>query len=1170
MSVSGATFAHLHCHSEYSMLDGASRIKDLVSFAKDQNMPGLALTDHGVMYGAVRFYKEAKDAGIKPVMGCEVYVTADRHDRSRAPYYHLTLLARTAEGYKNLMKLSTCGFLEGFYYKPRVDMEMLRRHGRGIICLSGCLSAEVPTRILEGRPDEARKVLLEYQEIFDAVYLEMQDHGISEQRRVNEGIIKLHREDGIPLVAANDSHYTTRSDAKMHDVLLCIGTGKFYNDPNRMKFSGEEFYVKTVEEMARIFPDHPEALENTIKVIESVEDVGIELGKTRLPNFPKPEGYTADAYLREQCERGLAKRYGERAKSPEVRQRLEFELGTIGKMGFADYFLIVWDFVKYAKDQKIAVGPGRGSAAGSIVAYALEITDLDPLQYSLLFERFLNPDRINMPDVDIDFSVGGRGEVMKYVTEKYGGHEHVAQIITFGTIGAKAAIRDSGRIYQYPYSDTDKLAKFIPDKPVGTTLRDVLTPGEDGYVAGEKHPGAAREIIQYVQQNEAAKQVLDTAFEIEGFARHAGTHAAGVVISEEKLTDIVPLQAVKKAGAKGEEEEHLSIMVQHPMSDVEALGLLKVDFLGLRNLDVIEETLATIRQSGEEEPDIRTVPLDDEKTLGLFARGDTFGVFQFESSGMQRMLQEVRPDRFDDLVALNALYRPGPMDYIPTFKRGKHDPESVKYLDERLKPILEPTYGVAAYQEQLMEISKTLGGFTPGEADTLRKAIGKKNAAMLATLKDKFMEGCAANDVSMDAADELWNWMEKAGGYSFNKSHSACYSFLAFQTAYLKAHYPEAYMAALMSSVMNTKDRVPQYVAEARAMKIEVLPPDVNESGRRFTVVGGTIRFGLSAVKNVGENTVEAIIAAREEGGPFTDIFDFCERVDSSTYNKRTVESLIKCGAFDNIGPSRAAMLAVHAKAVERSTKGLKGASEDQFSMFDAAELAPPKPEFPPIEDDHRESLEWEKETLGLYVSDHPLRPILHKLKKHTDTTVSELEGYRDGAVVWVGGLATSVRTNTTRKGDMMAMLQLDDTRGLAEVIVFPRVYASCASCVREDAVLKVKGRVETKEGIPRIMALEIEELHLEPGPDPMYLDAGAFVGLSRAAVQQAFEVLERHPGESPLSLVASNDGLEEKISTVEDSSDLHAELKQLLGPRCLYYARPAAVPAEPEMEQVS
>src|SRR5918998_2792735 len=660
LSGGSGAFAHLHCHSEYSMLDGASRIKDLVQFAKEQNMPGLALTDHGVMYGAVRFYKEAKDAGIKPLMGGEVYVTADRNDRSRAPYYHLTLIARTAAGYRNLMKLSTCGFLEGFYYKPRVDLEMLRKHGRGIICLSGCLSAEVPTRILEGRPDEARKLLLEYAEIFDDVYLEMQDHGIPEQRRVNEGLVRLHKETDIPLVAANDSHYTTRTDARMHDVLLCIGTGKFYNDPKRMKFSGEEFYVKTVEEMARIFPDHPEALENTVKVVETVEDVGIELGKTRLPNFPKPEGYTADQYLREQCERGLARRYGGRAKSREVLSRLEFELETIGKMGYADYFLIVWDFVKYAKDRKIAVGPGRGSAAGSIVAYALEITDLDPLEYSLLFERFLNPDRINMPDVDIDFSVSGRSEVMRYVTDKYGGHEHVAQIITFGTIGAKAAIRDSGRIFQYPYSDTDKLAKFIPDKPVGTMLRDVLTPGEDGYLPGERHPGAARDIIQFVERNDAAKQVLDTAFEIEGFARHAGTHAAGVVISEEPLTDIVPLQFTKTRGFSVDDEEELTVIVQHPMGDIEALGLLKVDFLGLRNLDVIEETLETIKAATGKELDIRTIPLDDEETLKLFARGDTFGVFQFESSGMQRMLQEVRPDRFDDLVALNALYRPGP------------------------------------------------------------------------------------------------------------------------------------------------------------------------------------------------------------------------------------------------------------------------------------------------------------------------------------------------------------------------------------------------------------------------------------------------------------------------------------------------------------------------------
>ena len=1166
---SGGAFAHLHCHSEYSMLDGASRIRDLISFAKAENMPGIALTDHGVMYGAIKFYKEAKSAGIKPIMGCEVYVAADRHDRSRAPYYHLTLLARTAEGYRNLMKLCSAGYLEGFYRKPRVDMELLRRHGKGIICLSGCLSAEVPTRILEGRVDEARKLLFEYAEFFDGVYLEMQDHlEIPAQNRVNEGLIRLHEETGIDLVATNDSHYTARSDARMHDVLLCIGTGKFYSDPKRMKFRGQEFYVKSAEEMARLFPKHPEALENTLKVVDLVEDVGIELGKTRLPNFPKPAGYTADTYLRERCEEGLLRRYGK--ITPEIERRLDFELATIEKMGFADYFLIVWDFVKYAKDSRIAVGPGRGSAAGSIVAYALEITDLDPLAYSLLFERFLNPDRISMPDVDIDFSVQGRGEVMRYVTDKYGGHEHVAQIITFGTIGAKAAIRDAGRIFQYPYSDTDKLAKVIPDKPVGTALRDVLTPGEDGYVAGEKHPGAARDIIQYVEKDEAAKQVLDTAFEIEGFARHAGTHAAGVVISEEPLTDIVPLQLIRAKGAS-ETEEELPVMVQHPMSDVEALGLLKVDFLGLRNLDVIEATLETIKETTGEELDIRTIPLDDEKTLRLFARGDTFGVFQFESSGMQRMLQEVRPDRFDDLVALNALYRPGPMDYIPNFKRGKHDPESVKYLDPRLKPILEPTYGVAAYQEQLMEISKSLGGFTPGEADTLRKAIGKKNVRLLAPLKDKFTSGCEQNRVAPEVAEELWNWMEKAGGYSFNKSHSACYSFLAFQTAYLKAHYPEAYMAALMSSVMNTKDRVPQYVAEARAMKIRVLPPDVNESGRRFTVVGETIRFGLSAVKNVGDSCVEAIIAAREEGGPFEDLFDFCERVESSTFNKRTLESLIKCGAFDGTGHPRAAMLAVHGQAVERAAKLKTSAGDDQFCMFDSTELAnlaPPKPEIPAIEDDRRRSLEWEKETLGLFVSDHPLRPVLHKLKKHADTTVSDLDGCRDGAVVWVGGLATSVRVNTTRKGDQMAMLQLDDTRGLAEVIVFPRVYASCADCIREDAVLKVKGRVEHKEGIPRIVALEMEERHLEPGLDPVYLHAACFMDLPRSAARQAFEIIGRHQGSSPLFLVSSDGELEERLGGVEDSSDLHAELKQLLGPKCIGYLRPQST--EPEMEQVS
>lgn len=1154
------------------MLDGASRIKDLVAFAKGEGSPGIALTDHGCMYGMVKFYQEAMGAGIKPLMGCEVYVTADRHDRSRSSYYHLTLIARTGEGYRNLLKLSTAGYLEGFYYKPRVDMELLRRYGKGIICLSGCLSAEVPSKILEGKLDEARQRLLDYEEIFDAVYLEMQDHGIDLQRRVNEGIIKLHKETGIDLVATNDSHYTARSDAKMHDVLLCIGTGKFYNDPKRMRFDGEEFYVKSKEEMARIFPDHPEALENTIKVVNSVEDVGLELGKTRLPNFEKPAGHTAKSYLRELCERGLVNRYGERARSPEVRQRLDFELETIGKMGFEDYFLIVWDFVRYAKEQKIAVGPGRGSAAGSIVAYALEITDLDPLEYSLLFERFLNPDRISMPDVDIDFSVGGRAEVMRYVTEKYGGHEHVAQIITFGTIGAKAAIRDAGRIYQFPYGETDKLAKFIPEKPVGTGLRDVLIQRDDGeYEPGEKHPGAAREMISYVKANDSARQVLDTAFEIEGYARHAGTHAAGVVISEEKLTDIVPLQRVAK--------DEGAVMVQHPMSDVEALGLLKVDFLGLRNLDVIEETLATIKETRGEEVDIAKVPLDDEETLKLFERGDTFGVFQFESSGMQRMLQEVRPDRFDDLVALNALYRPGPMDYIPTFKKGKHDPESVVYLDERLKPILEPTYGVAAYQEQLMEISKSIGGFTPGEADTLRKAIGKKNLKLLAPLKDKFVSGCEKNGVGEEVAEELWGWMEKAGGYSFNKSHSACYSFLAFQTGYLKAHYPTEYMAALLSSVMNTKDRVPQYVAEARAMKIEVLPPDVNESGHRFTAVDGKILFGLSAVKGVGEGCVEAIIEAREAGGPFADIFDFCDRVPPKTVSKRVLESLIKCGAFDSMGVGRQALLAVHAQAADRAAAAAKGADEGQFAMFDVTELAPPKPEIPEMEDDKRETLEWEKETLGLFVSDHPLRPVLHKLKKHVDTSVSELDGRRDGDFVWVGGLATSVRVNTTRKGDTMAMMQLDDTRGLAEVMVFPRVYAKFSGAIREDAIVKVKGRVERKEGLPRIMAMEVEELDLKPGADPLYLRASAFTGLARKEARRAFEVIQRFPGDAPLMLVTDDGRVEERIADVEDAGDLHAELKRILGLDSIGYARPAPeageerepLPPEPvRMERVS
>ena len=1067
-------FAHLHCHSEYSMLDGASRIEDLISFAKDQNMPGIALTDHGVMYGAIKFYKEARDAGIKPIMGCEVYVAANRHDRSRAPYYHLTLLARTAAGYKNLMKLCTAGYLEGFYRKPRVDMELLRRHGKGIICLSGCLSAEVPTRILEGRVDEARRLLFEYAEIFDAVYLELQDHlEIPEQKRVNEGLIRLHKETGMDLVATNDSHYTARSDARMHDVLLCIGTGKFYSDPKRMRFTGQEFYVKSAEEMARLFPKHPEALENTLKVVDLVEDVGIELGKTRLPNFPKPVGYTADDYLRELAFEGLRRRYGDPPPAEAV-ERLEMELGVIGRMGFDAYFLIVWDFVKYAKDNGIAVGPGRGSAAGSIVSYSLDITDVDPLRYGLLFERFLTAERVSMPDIDIDFSVKGRDRVIRYVAEKYG-QESVAQIITFGRMFPRAATRDAARVLGYDYGAGDRLAKMIPDPIMGRppSFEDCLRPGE--------------ELARAYKEDPQAKRIIDVARGLEGIVRNSSIHAAAVVIADRPLTDIVPLQLAEDRGEVGEDGTRTyRTVTQYSMKPIEEIGLLKMDFLGLRNLDVIESALDIIERSAGQRPDMATLPLDDPKTYEMLARGDSVGVFQFESEGMREALKKVRPTEFDDLVALVALYRPGAMRYIDTYARNKRRPDEIAYIDERLRPITEKSYGVILYQEQSMQIAKEIAGFTGPQADDLRKAIGKKDRAKMAGMKDRFVDGARRTGTSDRVIQELWSVNEAAADYSFNRAHAACYALIAYRTAWLKANHPADYMAALISSVMSTKDKVPFFVSRCEEMGIEVLPPDVNESGHDFKVSGGNIRFGLDAVKNVGAAAVDAIIRARDEGGPFTSIWDFCERVDCRAVNKKAIESLVRCGALDSTGATRTGMLSVLPQAQAAGSKAQQDAQLGQSSIFDLEEpaaaggggpaLARQHPPVPSVPDERRDLNVMEKETLGLFLSSHPLKEVRPALRARVECSLAELKGKSDGSWVTVGGMIAEAKRIRTKKGDPMLFATLDDLEAQVELLVFNSAYAANSEKIDVDKVVIVRGRVDHKEqGETKLVAQEVE-----------------------------------------------------------------------------------------------
>ncbi len=1035
-------FTHLHNHTEYSLLDGACRIGLMVETAKKMGLESLAITDHGALYGIIDFYKACKKEGIKPIIGCEVYTAAramhDKDPKADANQGHLVLLAKNQEGYRNLMKIVSQGFVEGFYYKPRVDMGLLEKYSKGIIALSACIAGDIPRLILENKPEQGRERAMQYKKIFsDGFYIELQRHGMPEEKRVEGELISIGRELEIPLVATNDAHYIKKEDAQIHDILLCIGTNKKLSDPpkdqdpkgGRMKFFNDEFYFKSPNEMGELFHDLPEALENTVKIADEC-DVEFDFSQRHLPEFPIPQGMTPGEYLKKLCYEKLPNRYHN--ISEKIKGRLDFELNVIDEMGFSAYFLIVWDFVRYARENSIMVGPGMGSAAGSLVSYVLEITNIDPLRFGLFFERFLNPERVSMPDIDIDFDDERRDEVIEYVAKQYGS-EKVAQIITFGTMGARGSIRDVARVLNIDYGTTDKLAKLIPAGP-GVTL--------------SKSFEEVSEIKQWYEKDENIKKLWDIASFVEGMPRHTSIHAAGVVICKDDVQSYVPL-----ARSKG------TIVTQFYKDIVsDDLGLLKMDFLGLRTLTVIRDTVALIEKSSDVQIDPDDLRENDEKTMNLFCQALTSGVFQFESQGMRNLLRDFRPSTIDDLTLLVAAYRPGPMEFIPSMTARKHGNEKVTYKHPKLKPILEQTYGTYIYQEQVMQIARDLAGFSLGQGDMFRRAMAKKDAEKMKEQEEKFISGCVNNGVNKKTAKEIFEPIKPFAGYAFNKSHAAVYAYVAYQTAYLKCHYPVEFMTALMTSVKGTSEKVAYYIAECSKMGVEVLPPDVNESEVDFTVVGDKIRFGLSAVKNVGESAAVEIVKACKSHGPFESLFDFCQE---TRVNKKVVESLIKCGALDNLG-KRAQLLQALPNILQQVHSSQK-VNANQMSLFDLADPeelgVSTKEELPDVEEfPADELLQMEKDCLGLYVSGHPLdqyRGTLEAHKAHSYASLSEVP-HKENVVV--GGIIQSVDNYTSRKGDSFAIINIEDFTGVIKVCVWPRVYEKYKNYLSIDKVIVVKG----------------------------------------------------------------------------------------------------------------
>ena len=1135
-------FAHLHVHSDYSILDGACKIGRLLDRVEELGQSSVALTDHGVMSGAVELFKESRKRGITPIVGLEAYVVPDHTARPpRESRAHLTLLAETTQGYYNLIKLCSAGYLNGYHRRPRIDHGLMSRYADGIIVLSGCLSGTICAHLENDDLGAARGELDTLCEIFgpEDVYLELQDSGIEKQKRINAHLARLATETGRSLVATGDVHYVCHQDADAHEALLAIQTRDVLSNPKRFKFDTKEFYLKSAEEMLRALPEYPESLGVTLEIAERCRGLELPLGDARLPTFPVPDGETPATYLERLCREGLDRRYNGLWRA-DAEERLRFELDVIGEMDFASYFLIVWDYTRWARENGVAVGPGRGSAAGSLVAYSLRITDLDPLEHGLLFERFLNPGRKSMPDIDTDFSVRGRDAVVRYVTEKYGS-ESVARIGTFGKLLARAVVRDSGRVLGFTYGQVDRIAKLVPERPIGVKLEEALKPGSD--------------LAKSYDADDVTKQIIDTARPLEGLVRNEGVHAAGVVIAPGSVTDFLPVRI----------DDEGNVVTQVPDHDVEALGLLKMDFLGLRNLDVIEDCLALIERDTGQPLDIEVVPLDDPATYKMLARGDALGVFQFESSGMREALREVGPTEFDDLVALVALYRPGPMAFIPTYARNKRNPHAMPALDdERLAPITGPTYQVAIYQEQLMAISRAIAGFSPSRADDLRKAVGKKDKVLMASLEPEFIEGCIASGTKPDVARRLWGLCEAAGDYSFNKSHAACYALVSYRTGYLKANYPAQYMAALLSSVMDTKDRVPFYVNACSDMGLSVLPPDVNASSSDFAVTGeAEIRFGLSAVKGVGDAAVNAIVATRESDGEFVSIFDFCRRVDQAQVNKRALESLIRSGALDSTGASRKGMLDALPQAMGQAAKRRNDEASGQESLFgliDGAGLAEVDPTISSDELERDELLLGEKEALGVYVSGHPLKDCRRQLAKAVSCGIGALGERRDRETVTIGGIIGAVKVVTTRTGDTMMFARLDDLEGSAEIIVQSGLYTECRELLREDGLVLITGQVDQKsEGETKLVARAI--VPFVPDPDLEEDRLLVRIDATRFAARHMDELkrlLSDHAGSAPVIVemrttegdVRLRFGEEYRVDSA--NSNLVASLMTMFGPNCV------------------
>lgn len=1122
-------FVHLHVHTEYSLLDGFSRIKNLVNRAKELNMSAVAITDHGCMFGAIDFFKVAKKEGIKPIIGCEVY-TAPRGMKDKDPNFdksqgHLILLAKDTTGYQNLIKLVSAAYVQGFYYKPRVDIDEIKKHSEGIIALSACLAGDVSQALMNRNYDKAKNIALKYKEIFgeENYYLEIQDHNLPEQKEVNRELIRLSKEIGVGLVATNDVHYVRKEDSKIHDILMCIQMGKTVNDPARMRFGSDEFYLKSREEMEEIFPEVQEALDNTSKIAQMC-NVEFDFNTIHLPQYDVPDGYTPQEYLRMLCFKGLKERY--KKPSQEILDRLEYELGVIEKMGYVEYFLITWDFINFARENSIMVGPGRGSAAGSIVSYTLYITDIDPIKYSLLFERFLNPERVSMPDIDIDFCYERREEVIDYVKRKYG-EDHVAQIITFGTMGAKAAIRDVGRVLDVSYNKVDNIAKEIPFA-LGMTIDKAL----------DTNPN----LKKLYEEDSETKEIIDVSRKIEGMLRHASTHAAGVVISKKPIDEYVPLYKHQDA-----------ITTQFTMTTLEELGLLKMDFLGLRTLTVIRDALDLIEKNHNLKINFSKMEYDDPKVYELLSSGNTLGVFQLESAGMRSFMKQLKPDNFEDIVAGISLYRPGPMDSIPVYINNKNNPENVEYLHKKLKPIMEVTYGCLVYQEQVMQVVRDLGGYSYGRSDLVRRAMGKKKMDVMEKEREYFIHGktdengeleiagCVRNGVPEDIGNKIFDDMIDFAKYAFNKSHAAAYGVLAYETAYLKAHYPVEFMAALITSVMGNTDKVVEYIRECNSLKIDVLKPDINKSFTKFSVEDKSIRFGLAAVKNVGVNVLNNIIKERESSGEFKDFNEFCKRLDSKDLNKRIIESLIKCGAFDEMGDNRASLLLGYEKLLESISMDRKKNLAGQVSLFDGFDMdesinndIQSMYTLPHVKElEEKERLYLEKEVLGMYVSGHPLSQYKDEIKRNTTINNAELNEIKDDYITYLnlnerevtmGGIVINKTIRTTKRNDLMAIIELEDLFGVIEVIVFPQVLQKYNTVIQEDKIIYIDGRLSIKEDEnAKLIAREIRDMNDSGNKDKptLYLKINSIE--NKELVNDLISVVTKYPGENDIYIYAEN-----------------------------------------------